>query len=94
MNQERVKNPAYNDTHPGITNKPQRCWHLRNGMRYLLHVTAKGGSLTRMDIMKDCYRAKMYGQYSYWSHLCDASAAIEAYNGKTKLEIKLNGEWA
>lgn len=49
---------------------------------------------TGVDEMKDCYRVKMYGQYSYYSHLCDASAAIESYNRPCRLEIKLNGEWA
>jgi len=47
--------------------------------------------------MKNCYRAMMYGQYSYWSHLCDAEAAVVRHNKvnakKVKLEIKLNGEW-
>jgi len=44
--------------------------------------------------MKDCYRVKMYGQHSYFSHLCDASAAMAAYKWPCKLEIKLNGVWA
>jgi hypothetical protein len=43
--------------------------------------------------MKDCYRVKMYGQYSYYSHLWDANRAMEAYKWPCTLEIKLNGEW-
>lgn len=44
--------------------------------------------------MKHSYRVKMYGQYSYFSHLSAATAAMKNYNyGKCTLEIKLGGEW-
>lgn len=44
--------------------------------------------------MKDSYRVKMNMQYSYFSHLCDADAAMKAYGRPCKLEIKLSGVWA
>ncbi len=44
--------------------------------------------------MKWCYRVKMYGQYSYFKHLSEATGAMklmETYKRPCTLEIDLNG---